>query len=102
MNKKREYCAWCGNKSIGTDKTGFKSCVKCSYTSDFNVNKLSVEEKVDKCGKIYNELICGKSNPNLRFVCLCTRFKGHKGNHKDSEHPDFSWADEELKKDEGV
>lgn len=91
-----ENCPWCNKKTVGQDETGFKACVSCEYDSDSGKGKykLSNEERADRGMKIYDELVCGKSNPDVRFTTVCAKSKGHKGEHKDSEHPDYTWEDE--------
>ena len=89
----KEKCGWCNKKTVGQDESGFQSCVSCDYDSDSDKGKykLSNEERHEKGMKIYDELICDASNEKVIFVCLCEKLKGHKGQHKSNEHPDFLW-----------
>lgn len=90
-----ENCPWCNKKTVGQDESGFKSCVSCDYNSDSGKGKykLSNEEKHNRGWAIYEKLNCGKSNPDVRFTTVCNKLKGHKGVHKDNDHPDFTWED---------
>lgn len=91
---KIELCPWCNKKSVGVDETGFKSCVHCEYNSDEGVGKykLSNDERHKKGMRIYHELVCSESNDDVPFICLCNKLKGHKHNHRSSEHPDYTWG----------
>lgn len=88
-----EHCTCCNRKSLGQDESGFISCVKCDWNSDYLKWKLDNEEKANRSMKIYDALICGEGNDKIAFTIVCTKFKGHKGKHKDSEHPDYGWTD---------
>ncbi len=91
----KETCGWCGKKMVGQDESGFKACVNCEYNSDRGQGnyKLSTEERFDRSWAIYKALNCPVTNPNVRFTCCCSKLKGHKGKHRDKEHPDFTWED---------
>ena len=41
--------------------------------------------------EIYDYWICGEAKPDCLFTMVCTKYKGHKGDHVDSTHPDFPW-----------
>lgn len=91
INKTRTHCSWCGRKSVGTNEIGFKSCVKCDYNSNKEKRKISLEEELKMSTEIYEFWICGQTRPNNTFPIYCTRYKGHKGDHMDSQHPTFKW-----------
>ena len=90
IKRLEEKCPWCNRKTLGQDETGFKCCVKCQYNSN-QKRKISLNEELDRVMAIYDELVCRESNSNTRFTCVCDKLKGHKGEHKDSEHPEFGW-----------
>ncbi len=98
IKKIDERCPWCGKKTVGQDKSGFKSCMSCDYNSDAGIGRynLSTEERSDRAWKIYKALNCSASNPNVNFTCLCSKLKGHKGKHKDNEFPEFPWEKDSI------
>ena len=93
----KEECPWCNKKTLGKDELGFIACVSCEYNSYYQRGKhsyLDYSEAIDRSWNIYKELNCPASNPQVNFGCCCSKLKGHKGVHRDKEHPDFTWEDE--------
>ena len=91
IKRLKENCPWCNKKTVGQDESGFETCVKCDFHSDpkkFNIDQNDLPGRIMK---IYDALICSESNPDVRFTCVCSKLKGHKGEHKDQDHPEFGW-----------